>query len=153
MASTSFGSNTALTVTNLQSLGDNAYWQSAVIDNATGAFTLEVFLTIATTTTAGSAAGRVDVFLAGSTDGGTDFAGGATGSQGTYTDAANTRVRQLRLIGTMPIDASETTARTLKFHMVAAQLPEDFSLVLGNQTGTALASSGNAVEYRLNKTA
>lgn len=151
MAGTVFGANTALTVTSLQSLGDNAYWQSAKIDNADGLW-MELFITIATTTTAGDASGYLELYLAGSTDGGTDFAGGATGTQGTYTDAANTRKAQLRNIGTVGIDASETTARTLKFHAVVHDLPEDFAIVLGNQTGTALASSGNAVEYRLNKT-
>ena len=152
MASITFGTNTAPTVTNLQSLGDDSYWQSAVIDNAGGAFTMEIFLTIVTTTTAGSATGRVDVFIAGSTDGGTDFAAGASGSEGSFTDSANTRIRQARLIGTMPVDASETTARTLKYHFITAQLPEDFAILIGNQTGTGLGSSGNAVEYRLNTT-
>ena len=152
MAGTSFGTNTSLTVTNLQSLGDNSFWQSAKIDNTDGLWA-EVFLTIVTTTTAGDAIGRVDIYIAGSNDGGTDFAGGATGTEGTYTDSANTRVAQLRQVGSMTIDASETTARTLKFQVAVQDLPEDFAIVLGNQTGTAIASSGNAVEYRLNKIA
>ena len=84
-----FGTNTALTVTNLHSLGDGAWWQSAVIDNGTvKGLWMELFITILTTTTAGSD-DFVDVYLAGSTDGGTDFAGGASGSEGSYTVVGN----------------------------------------------------------------
>lgn len=148
----SFGSNTALTVTNLQSLADEGYWQSATIDNGTVKGTwMEIFLTIVTTTTAGDANGAVIVFLAGSTDGGTDFAGGATGSEGTFADTANLDHRHMRRVGMRSCDASETTARTYKYHFLVKDLPEDFTLVVKNESGTTLASSGCACEYRLNK--
>jgi len=152
MAGTSFGTNTALTVTNLQSVADGAGWQSANIDNTDGLWA-ELFLTIATTTTAGDASGTVDVYLAASTDGGTDHAGGATGSEGGYTDSADVDPDNLRFIGSVPVDASETTARTYRHHIVVHDLPEDFAIVCINNSGAALAASGNAVEYRLNKIA
>jgi len=113
---TNYGTNTALTVTNLHSLGNGSWWQSASIDNtSTKALWMEVFVTILTTTTAGSNA-NVDVYLAGSNDGGTDYAGGASGSEGSYTVTANSS-DQLRFIGSMPVDASETTARTFKWQV------------------------------------
>lgn len=147
---TNFGTNTALTVTNLHSLGDGAWWQSAAIDNGTiKGLWMELFVTILTTTTAGSDA-TVDIYIAGSTDGGTDFAGGASGSEGSYTVTGNSD-EQLRLIAAIPIDASETSARTYEWHGVVHDIPEDFSLLIQNNTGTALGASTNAVEYRLNK--
>lgn len=145
-----FGTNTALTVTNLHSLGDGAWWQSAVIDNGTvKGLWMELFITILTTTTAGSD-DFVDVYLAGSTDGGTDFAGGASGSEGSYTVVGNSD-EQLEPIASIPIDASETTARTYKKRLVVHDIGEDMAILINQNTGTALGSSVNAVEYRLHK--
>lgn len=146
-----FGTNTALVVTNLQSLADDALWQSANISNDTVLGTwYEFFVTIGTTTTAGNALEGMDIGIAGSTDGGTDHAGGASGTEGSYTDTAN-QFRNLSPKLFMPIDASETTARTFTHHFVLYDPPEDFAVVIRNRSGAALAASGNAVEYRLNK--
>jgi hypothetical protein len=143
-----FGTNTALTVTNLHSLGDGSWWQSASIDNSSSlAEEAHLFITILTTTTAGSD-GFVDVYLAASQDGGTDFAGGASGSEGSYTVTGNSD-EQLRFVASIPVDASETTARTYEFHTVVHDLPERFSILMENNTGAAIGSSTNAVEYQL----
>jgi len=149
---TTYGTNTSLTVTNLHSLGDGSYWQSAVIDNGTvkGQWA-EFFVTILTTTTAGDAQGTIELYVANSTDAGTDFAGGATGSEGSYTDTANVDPDDLLLFAVMPCDASETTARTYKFHCLLEGLSEDFAIVIRNESGAALGASTNLVEYRLNK--
>ena len=147
---TNFGTNTALTVTNLHSLGDGAWWQSAKIDNGTiKGIWIELFVTILTTTTAGTNT-TVDIYYAGSTDGGTDFAGGASGSEGSYTVTANSS-DQLTKIAAMPVDASETTARTLKFRTAFYNIGEDFSILIENNSGTALGATVNAVEYRIHK--
>lgn len=147
-----FGTNTSLTVTNLHNLADGSFWQSAVIDNGTiKGFILELFITIATTTTAASAVGYVDVYYSGSTDGGTDFSGGASGSEGSYTNSGDNNVRHMELIASLYCDATETTARTFKYRRNFRDIGEDFSIVIGNQSGAALASSGNAVEYRIHK--
>lgn len=146
-----YGTNTALTVTNLHSLGDGSYWQSASINNSTiKGLWVEVFITILTTTTAGTN-GTVELYIANSTDGGTDFAGGASGSEGTYTDTANVDPDDLEYIGTMQVDATETTARTYKWRGSHHNVGEHFSFVIRNNCGAALGASTNAVEYRLNK--
>lgn len=151
-ATVNFGTASALTVTNLHSLGDGSYWQSAVVDNGTiKGMWAEVFLTIATTTTAGDADGHVELYYAGSVDDGTDFSGGASGSEGSYTDSGDVDPDDLEIVGVMPIDASETTARTYKKRFVIPYISEDFALVIRNQSGAALASSGNAVEVQINK--
>ena len=147
---TNFGTNTALTVTNLHSLGNGAWWQSAVIDNGTiKGMWIELFVTILTTTTAGSD-GKIDVHYAGSTDGGTDFAGGASGTEGSYTVVGNND-EQLELIRSIKIDASETTARTYKARLVFHDIGEDFAILIENNTNTALGATVNAVEYRIHK--
>lgn len=149
-ATQNFGTNTALTVTNLHSLGDGSWWQSASIDNGTiKGMWAEIFVTILTTTTAGSDA-TVDIYYAGSTDAGTDFAGGASGSEGSYTVTGNSN-EQLKLIDSMPVDATETTARTYKFRTIVHDIGEDFAILIQNNTGTALGASTNAVEYRIHK--
>lgn len=147
-----FGTNTALTVTNLHSLANGSWWQSAAIDNGTvkGHYA-ELFITILTTTSAASAVGTIDVYMAGSTDAGTDYAGGASGSQGSYTPSTNDGA-ELTLIAALTCDATETSARTYKYHVVInGPLPEDFAIVIENNSGQALGASTNAVEYRLNK--
>jgi len=147
---TNFGTNTALTVTNLQSLGNGAWWQSAKIDNGTiKGMWMELLVTILTTTTAGNNA-TCDVYMAGSVDGGTDFEGGASGTEGTYTVVANSE-DQLTLIGAMPVDASEVTARTFKKRFVVHDIGEDFSVLIENNTGTAIGAAANSVEYRIHK--
>jgi len=151
MATTqNFGANTALTVTNLHSLGDGAWWQSDVIDNGTiKGMWMEVFVTILTTTTAGNNA-TCGVYMAASVDGGTDFEGGASGTEGSYTIVANSE-DQLTSIGSMPVDASEVTARTFKKRFVVHDIGEDFSILIENNTGVAIGATVNAVEYRIHK--
>lgn len=148
-ATQNFGANGTLTMT-LNSLADGAWRQSAAIDNGTiKGFWMELFVTILTTTSAGSNA-SVDFYLAASNDGGTDFAGGASGSDAAYTVVANSN-DQFRFIGAMPVDASETTARTFKHSIVVHDIGEDFSIVAENNTGVALGASTCLVEYRLHK--
>lgn len=78
----SYTAVSAPAVTNLNSLTSTSYWASATFVNTTNlAYEVEIFITILTTTTAGSS-GSVDVYAAGSTDGGADFAGTVTGAGG-----------------------------------------------------------------------
>lgn len=147
---TNFGANTPLTVTALQSLANGSWWQSDVINNGTTkGLWMEIFITILTTTTAGIN-GEIDVYYAGSTDGGIDFEGGASGIEGTYSVVANSE-DQLTDIGAMLVDASEVTARTFKKRFVVHDLSEHFAILLENNTGTGLGATINAVEYRIHK--
>ena len=148
----SYGASpTALTVTNLQSLADGAFWQSAAQDNDTaGAMLVRIFLTIVTTTTAAAAVGDIRLLVAGSVDGGTDFAGGASGTEGAYTVVGNSD-DHLTLLDFITIDATETTARTYEIEVVLENVPKDYSLIIEQNTGAALASSGNSVEILIEK--
>ena len=143
------GTLTALTVTNLQSLTNGAYWQSAVIDNSTiKALWAEIFLTIVTTTTAASAIGAVQAYIAAYNSVDTAYVGGASGSEGTYTIVGDSN-DQLQSVGRVRIDATETTARTYRTRLITHDLPDKFAVILLNNTGQALGT-GNAVAYQLN---
>ena len=151
----SYPALTALTVTNLHSINDGVYWESDDIANATReAVWLEILVTIVTTTTVGDVLGYCDIYLAGGLDGGTDFAGRADGVESAYAPApgAADHAKNLRYLGRMAIRAEETTARTFTQHFIvpAFTVPRSWAVVIDNETGTAIASSGNLVEYTEN---
>ncbi len=137
----------ALTVTNLHSLGDGAFWESANRDNDVDkALAIDIFITLVSTTTAGDADGYANVYIAASVDGGTDFAGTSPdGTESTETFVAS-QYKNMDRIGTIPMDASETTARTFKQNFRVDLPPKDYVIVIEQQSGVALGSSGNLVE-------
>ena len=150
-ATLNFGTATVLTVTNLHSLGDNAFWQSDELDNSSvKGFWAEVFITIVTTTTAGDAAGLINLRMgAGRVTG--QLAGQMTGNEGTYLDTLNRDHRHTTPVQGFPCDANEVTARTYKYRAVIHDLPEFFALLIENKSGTAIASAGNEVRVRIHK--
>jgi len=146
-----FGITNVLTVTNLHSLGDNAFWQSAKItNNVILGFWAEVYVTIVTTTSAGDANGVINLRMAASEDD-TLFAGQLTGSEGSYADTANLDHRHTSQVASFPCDASEVTARTYRYRAVIHDLPKFFALLIENKSGQALASAANVVEYSIHK--
>lgn len=151
MATTTSNYGTLVSHTITNTLANGIWYQTATIDNGTiKAMWAEVFITATTNTSVGSTAGTVDVYMAPSVDGGTDFAGGASGTEGVYLPT-NADGADMQFIGKLPADALETTARTYKKRFVIHDVPEDFALVVENNTGQALASSGNTLEVRLHK--
>lgn len=146
-----FGTKATLTVTALQSLVDDAFWQSDSVGNNTAlAFWAEVFLTIVTTTTAGDADGVINLRAAASEDDSL-FAGQLTGSEGSYADTANLDHRHTDPVKSFSCDASETTARTYRYRAIIHNVSEYIALLIENKSGAALASSSNVVEVRLHK--
>ena len=150
-ATQNYGGAANLTVTNLQSLGDDAFWQSAEQSNASiVGFWAEVFLTIVTTTSVGDANGVINLRMgAGRLTG--QLAGQMTGSEGAYSDTLNLDHRHTTPIASFPCDAVETTARTYKYRAVIHDVPEFFALLLENKSGVALNAAGNEVRVRIHK--
>lgn len=141
----SYTTVSAPAVTALNSLATAAYWVGATFVNSTNlAFEVEIFVTILTTTTAGSD-GSCDIYVAGSVDGGTDFAGGVTGADTTYTPVGDD-ISMLQFLGSMTY-TNETTARTQRKRFVLSNVPKDFKLVIFNGTGAALGATTCAVEW------
>lgn len=150
-ATQNYGAAANLVVTNLHSLADDAFWQSAEQDNSTiKGFWAEVFLTIVTTTSVGDPNGAVNLRMgAGRVTG--ELAGQMTGTEGTYADTANLDHRHTTPIASFSCDASEATARTYKYRAVIHDVPEFFALLLENKSGQALAAAGNEVRVRIHK--
>lgn len=145
MAKTHTPITPALAVTALNGLAAGAYWVSPDVDNDTeNADEIEAMFNIATTTIAGNNGG-VDVYIAGSVDNGTTYAGGiTTESDATYTpngDDVSEWTNLERLVYT-----SETTARTLNKRVLIDDVPRNFKYVVYNDTDTAFNATGCSVD-------
>lgn len=155
----SYGSYTAITVTNLQSLASSATagWQSGRIDNQTSvkALDYEIFvkLTTANTAPANDKAAYVYVSPAITTDGGTTWLqsdGGTTtlpsGTEGTYTTASP---NDLYLLGVLSYTTQQMIMQRnfLLSNAFGISMPDGFSIIINNFTGAALSTSC-VVAYR-----
>lgn len=151
-ATQNYGTTSVLTVTALQSLADDAFFQSDSIDNSVIlGFWAEVFLTIVTTTSAAADAnGTINLRMAASEDD-TIFAGQLTGSQGSYSDTLNLDHRHTTPVASFSCDAIETTARTYRYRAIIHDLPKYFALLVENKSGQALAASANVIELAIHK--
>ncbi len=159
-----YGTYTALTVTNLQSLAidtTDAYagWQSARISNiAVGTFAIDyeivVDLSTAATTSANDKAAYVYIVPWVSTDGGTTWICGGnfstttlpTGSEGTASISDPNS-----MLGPIAIPYVATSQRIQKWFKLSqlceGALPDGFSVVIRNNCGAAFGT-GCVVAYR-----
>jgi hypothetical protein len=158
-----YGTYTAMTVTNLQSLANDATdpfagWQSARVDNQTSvkAMDYEVTVDLSTAATAAANDKAAYVFLVPwmTTDGGTTWIAGGnfgtttlpTGSEGT---ASMTEPNSMRLLGVLPY--KDTQQRMQRSFLIAPAfggiVPDGWSLAIRNCSGAAL-STGCVVAYR-----
>lgn len=155
----SYGSYTAMTVTNLQSLASSATagWQSALVDNQTAvkAVDYEIFvkLTTANTAPANDKAAYIFACPAITTDGGSTWlysdGGTATlpsGSEGTYTIATP---NDLKPLGVLSYTTQQMVMQGsfLLSNAVGQHMPDGFSIIIVQFTGAAL-STGCVVSYR-----
>lgn len=142
-------SSQAITIT-VASLVTNTARASTVVDNSSNVFTdalLSAMLKTGTTT----ANTYIQVYVYGTSSGGTRYTGGATGS-----DAAYTMVSQSPLIPIGRIGVPDTTARTYNAgpwsvaQAFGGSLPDHWGVVVENQSGANLdATAGNhVVEYQ-----
>ena len=129
-------SATALS-TGLNSLADGANAISAAIVNTDGDTLMDLELTVATQGSARAADALVEVYALASIDGGTTYC---------YGDAS-TDPPKTALLCTFDLDAV-TTARVSVLTNLPAP-PDYFKLLLINETGRALAASGNTLKYVL----
>lgn len=155
----SYGTYTAMTVTNLQSLASSqtAGWQSARVDNQTSVLAVdyEIFVKLTTANTAPGSDKVAYIYAspAITTDGGTTWLqadGGTTtlpsGSEGTYTIAIP---NDLKLLGILSYTTQNMTMQGsfLLSGAVGQNMPDGFSIIIINFTGAAL-STGCVVAYR-----
>jgi hypothetical protein len=159
----SYGTYTALTVTNLQSLANSitAGWQSARVDNQTSVKALDyeimIKLTTANTAPANDKMAYVYISRAMTTDGGTtwlheDVGNGTlpSGSEGTITVLSNaTGPMNSRLLGVLNYQTAQMTMEGMFFlsNVCGQFMPDGFSIIIVNFTGAALSTSC-VVAYR-----
>lgn len=129
-------SATALS-TGLNSQADGARVLSAAISNTNGDTLIDLELLVAAQGGARAADAAVEVYLLASIDGGTNF---------TYGDASTAPPRTAHFC-TFDLDASTSARYSVLTNLPAP--PDDFKLLLANETGQALAASGNTLKYVL----
>lgn len=134
------GTKTALTTSALNSLASATYVSAGTIDLA-AADPLDVLVEVAATPGTVSGNKQVLVFAKVSLDGSTWTSGPETGS--TATDEPN-----LKFIGTVPCNTNSTQQiNTLSVVSALGFIPPHLEIVVKNDTGAALASSGHSVHY------
>lgn len=112
---------------------------STAVDNSSSLY-LDVLVqvVIKSAASAVSATGYVNIYAYGTTDGGTDYAEGATGTDAAITLTSPTN---LRLIGTLNVVANAVSYTSEPMSVAAAfggVLPQKWGIVIENQSGAAL---------------
>lgn len=137
-----YGTNgQAITIT-LASLANTSLQQSTSIDNTINLHNdALVELAIKTGASGVSATGYLDVYAYGTANNGTNYSGGATGTDGAFTGTLN-----IKRIGRIAAVANATTYTDV-FAVAPAfsgVLPQKWGIIVENQTGAALdATEGN----------
>lgn len=141
-----YGSETVLTTTNLQSLGNSATagWQSGAVDNSS-ALALGELIRVHIKLVAGSPGSdkSVYVYIYESEDG-TNYDDNATGTEGTLTRRDPTNMKLLGTIST-PDSGALTYKKTFRYEPPI--MPLKWGIYINNFSGLALDSSGNVVAH------
>lgn len=126
----------SLLTTELNSLANNtASSASSAYDNQTNLDLLcDLILELASFSP--STGGRIDIYILPSYDGGTNYLNPS---------AADVRVQAHQLWVSIPLSATAATAQKHYVRGVALP-PQRFKVVIDNQSGAALASSGNTLK-------
>lgn len=144
MATTSGNFSTAQTVTlTLTSLADGSWRQSTAVDNSSNLY-LDAHLggsvQVGTSPTAGN---TIDFYIYATYDG-TNYTGGASGTDGAYT--ADGEEGLFRWIGSIEVDA--TSDQDYVFgpwsvgELFGGSLPQKWGVVVENNSGAALNATG-----------
>lgn len=135
----------SMTIT-LNALANGSAKESTAVDNASNLF-LDAHLYVAVTLAAGTPSGGIDVYLYASADG-TNFDENVTGSDASITPRTPTN---LVLLGRIATETAGGLTYKKSFLSIALAfggvLPRKWGIVLVNNSGLALAGSGNAVSY------
>lgn len=133
----------------LTSLAYQAYRQSTVIDNTTNLF-LDVLVTVKVKSNASgtSGSGSVQIFAYGTTDDGTTYDSGCTGTDGAFTPDCTPP--NLAYLGTINLTANaKTQARTFSLAQAfGGVIPKKWGLVAYNNTLQTLDASVGSAWYQ-----
>ena len=153
VVTTTFGSSpTALAVTALHSIATNTFWKSAQVNFSTNSPVFVIVqVTLVTSTTAGSATGYSNVYLACSLDG-TDYDVNLTAGDAAWTNTTPSAAEQsksLQLLGRISMQTTAASSYTYRktFFVPPGAVPKYGVFVIENQRGATLAAAGSLVEY------
>lgn len=153
-----YATSTALNCTSFNSLASSTTTgvaASAVATTNTGNNTVDALVTVAVTLGAitPSATTNIIVWVVASEDG-TNFGGAGSGSVESYgsdsTETIGTYGNNLRFLGSIHCHTASILMRSNPLSIAAAfggVMPRKWQIVIQNQTGIALASSGNSISY------
>lgn len=139
-------------VITLNALADDAYRASDAIDNLKeGLF--DALVQVQVNVTAGAPAGDKNclVYAYGSSAGGPPFSGGAKGQDGAFGGFAGQLIANCPLLGIVTLDAANEVFVSDCFSVASAfggVMPEDWGIIVMNQSGQALAASENCAWYQ-----
>lgn len=154
-----YGTYTALTITNLNSLASSATvgWQSDRISNlSTLATDYEILVVLDMANTAPANDRAVYVYISpGVYDGSTWYQadGGTTtmpsGAEGSYTIAGTTTTNNLDLLRVLSYTTqNQNVQAVMRLSDLYDTMPDGFQIIIVNFSGAAVAASGNNVAYR-----
>ena len=121
---------------------------STAVDNTSNLFTDALVSVVIKTNAAGvSSTGWVQVYAYATSNGGTNYSGGASGSDGAYSGLT----ANLMPIGRISVVANATTYPGGPFSVAAAfggSLPASWGIAVENRTGAALDASVGSANYQ-----
>jgi len=140
-----YGTNGQTITCGFEGLANNSARQSTAIDNSSNTFVdALVFIKIKTGASGTASTGYANVYAYGTSDGGTTYTDGASGTDGAIT---LTSPPNMRIIGIINIVANSTTYYGGPFSVAAAfngVLPQKWGIVIENKCGGTLdATAGN----------
>jgi hypothetical protein len=146
-----YGSNNQSITCTITSLTNNSARSSAAIDNTTNLY-LDALVSVKVKTAGSStsAAGAVNIYAYGTTDGGTTYGGGES-SMGTNAAVTLTSPPNIVLIGVINANANSTTYVRSGMSIAAAFggiLPDHWGIVVENKTGATLDGSTGSANYQ-----
>jgi hypothetical protein len=144
-----FGSNNQAITCTLTSLASNGQRQSTAIDNTSNLFLdALVFLKIKSNAAGVSTTGFINVYAYGTSDGGTNYSDGASGTDGAITLTAPPN---MRLIGVINVVANAVSYSGGPFSIAQAFggiLPDHWGIVVENKSGAAFDGSIASAWYQ-----
>jgi len=147
-----YGSPKQPIVIALNALADDGYRQSGSIDNTEPGF-LDALVQVQVRVTAGAPAGDCNclIYAYGTSGGGAPYSGGASGDDAAFGSLAGELITNCPLLGIVSLDTNNDVFTSDVFSVAAAFggiLPEDWGVIVMNQSGRALASAGNSAWYQ-----
>jgi len=136
----------------LNALADDAYRESRMIDNTERRF-LDVLVQLQVIVTAGAPAGDKNclIYAYGSARGGAPYSGGASGQNADYGGLVGQLISNSPLIGIVTLDAANELFTSDVFSIASVfggVMPEEWGIIVMNQSGQVLASASNSAWYQ-----